>query len=61
MQLVQGLTHEYIYIYIYIYTYIYIYIHSWRFCVVTSHFLVTAKNTTGPGWSSVATAGTNMG
>ena len=26
---------------------------TWRFCVATSHFLVTAKNTTGP-------AGTNM-
>ena len=34
---------------------------TWRFCVATSHFLVIARNTTGPGWPSVATAGTNMG
>ena len=32
-----------------------------RFCVAISHFLVTAKNTAGPGWPSVATAGTSMG
>ena len=34
---------------------------TWRFCVATSHFLVPAKNTTGPGWPSVTTAGTSMG
>ena len=32
---------------------------TWRFCVATSHFLMTARNTTGPGWPSVATAGTS--
>ena len=36
-------------------------VYTWRFCVAMSNFLVTAKNTTGPGWSSVATAGTSMG
>ena len=34
---------------------------TWRFCMATSHFLLTAKKPTGPGWSSVATAGTSMG
>ena len=32
-----------------------------RFSAAISNFLVTAKNTTDPGWSSVATAGTSMG
>ena len=34
---------------------------TWRFCVAMPNFLVTAKNTTGTGWPSVATAGTSMG
>ena len=34
---------------------------TWRFCVATSHFLVAGRNTVGPGWPSVATAGTSMG
>ena len=33
---------------------------TWRFCVATSHFLVTGKNTTSPGSPSVATAGTSI-
>ena len=34
---------------------------TWRLCLAMSNFLMTAKNTSGPGWSSVATAGTSMG
>ena len=34
---------------------------SWRVCVGMSNFLVTTKNTVGPGWSSAATAGTTIG
>ena len=34
---------------------------TWMLCVAMSNFLMTAKNTTGPGWSSVANAGTSMG
>ena len=34
---------------------------TWRFCVAVSNFLVTAKNMTGPGWLSVATAGASVG
>ena len=32
----------------------------YQICVAMSHFLVTAKNTVGPGWPSVATASTSM-
>ena len=34
---------------------------TWRYSVAMSNFFVPAKNTSGPGWSSVATAGTSMG
>ena len=33
---------------------------TWRFYVAMSNFFVIAKNITGPGWSSVATAGASM-
>ena len=34
---------------------------TWTLCVAMSNFLMTPKNTAGPGWSSVANAGTSMG